>query len=449
MRIEGKNALIVGLGLSGLAVAPYLLRQGARVAATDHRTREQLGETARRLEEQGVVLHLGGHPGRAFEGVDLIVISPGVPVDLEPVARARRSGTMVIGELGLAALMLETPMVAITGSNGKSTVVSLVAAILSHQGLDVCLAGNIGRPLIGCLDSEPQPDTAVVEVSSFQLETVSVFRPRVAAVLNISPDHLDRHADMSSYFRIKTRIWADLGVEDSIIVPAEDRRLVALAQESQARLHRFGLEPFRGPGVYLSGNRAVITDFGGGRAEVDISGRRLAGRHNTSNILAALLAARLMGADSVASEKAVNAFSGLPHRLQWVAAVNGVDFFNDSKATNVAAAVSSITGFDRAVILIAGGLPKGGDFQPLAGAAAGRLAGAVLIGQAADRLAGVLEGACPILRASDMFEAVREAAGLARPGDVVLLAPACASFDQYQNYATRGEAFVEAVEELA
>jgi len=448
IELQGRPVLVVGLGLSGLAAARFLAGRGAEVWATDIRPAENLGPGVGELEKLGIRLFLGGHSNKVLAGRELIVVSPGVRLDQAWLQDAAAAGVEIIGEMGLAAQFVETPLVAVTGTNGKSTTCALIAELLQASGRSVFLGGNIGRPLTELLLGGETAEVAVVEVSSFQLETMPRFNPRVAAVLNLAPDHLDRHADFATYAGLKARIWADLSAEDALIVNAGDAYLLSLAKSARARRYLFGLAPFEGPGAFSDGRVARLRLADGFETSFDLSAWALPGRHNLENLLAALLAAQLAGGSPAGLSRGLAGFKALPHRLELVRRLDGVDYFNDSKATNTAAASLAVGGFDRPIILIAGGLDKGLSYEPLAAAARGRVREAILIGQTAEALAQTLEGVCPVHRAAGLVEAVGLARSLARPGEVVLLAPACASFDQFDNYVHRGRVFARAVEEL-
>ncbi len=449
MNFKGRRVLVVGLGLSGLAAARYLNGQGARVRATDNRPADKLGPQARELEQAGVELILGEHPQDIFTQAELIVVSPGVPLSLPGLAAARKAGVEIVGEMGLAASLIDLDLVAVSGTNGKSTTTALIAHLLEASGKKVFLGGNIGRPLIEYPMSDRSAQVGVIEVSSYQLESMPRFGPKVAVLTNVSPDHLDRHGSFEAYGRAKARLWADLGPEDWLIINRDDKASTTLARDSRTGVLTFGLTRAEGPGASpLDRVRAFLSNGLGARAEVDISGWNQPGGHNLENLMAALLAAWLMGADPEAMGLALSSFKALPHRLEWVGNKGGVDFYDDSKATNVISAAKAVAGFDRPVILIAGGLDKGAGYAELAEAGQGRLKAAVLIGRAAELMAGELKGVCPVHLAGELKPAFEISLELARPGDVVLLSPACASFDQFENFNKRGEAFRALVEEL-
>ena len=451
MDLAGKNILVVGLGLSGLASARFLAGRGASVKATDQRTAEKLGPEIRELEEAGVEFYLGRHPQEIFSRADLIVVSPGVPLTLEPLARAREEGVPVVGEMGLAVSLIEDlPLVAVSGTNGKSTTTALIAHLLERAGKKVFLGGNIGRPLIEYLMIDQKAEVGVIEVSSYQLETMPRFAPKVAVLTNLSPDHLDRHGSFAAYAAAKARLWADLGRDDWLLINRDDPASTTLARDSRTSILTFGLTRAEGPGASPAYRaRAFLSNGVGGTAEVDVSGWKLPGNHNQENLMAALLAAWLMGAEPDSMGQALVSFKALAHRLEWVGAIKGVDFYDDSKATNVISAAKAVAGFDRPVILIGGGLDKGAGYAELVEAGKGRLKAAVLIGQAAGLMARELKDVAPVHQAGELKKAFALCLELAQAGDVVLLAPACASFDQFENYKQRGQAFKTLVQEAA
>jgi len=450
MNFRGRRILVVGLGASGLAAALLLAGQGAEVRATDSRPAGELGPRLKELDQAGVELFLSGHPEEIFTSAELIVPSPGVRPDLPGLKAAAAKGVPLVGELALAASLLTIPLVAVSGTNGKSTTTALTAHLLSAGGRKVFLGGNIGRPLSEYFLGGGPADLAVAEVSSFQLETMPwEFKPRVAVLTNLSPDHLDRHGTFQAYAAAKARLWADLGARETLLLNRDDPATPSLARDLQVRIATFGLTPADGPGASLRARaRALLRDHQGREEEVDLSGFRLPGPHNLENLLAALAAAWLMGAEPEAMAESLAGFKALPHRLEWIREAGGVDFYNDSKATNVVSAAKAVAGFDKPVILIAGGLDKGAGYAELVEAARGRVKAAVLIGRAAGLIARELNGVCPVHQAGELERAVTLSRDLARPGEVVLLSPACASYDQFKNFEERGKAFADAVRRL-
>jgi len=437
LELAGMRALVLGLGVSGRSAAAFLAARGARVTASDVRDRGELSG----LEALPASVELvtgGGPPDPA--GFDLVVPSPGVPRD-RWAPRARRAW----GDVELAFRFLRVPVVAVTGTNGKSTTVRLVETMLRAAGWRARAAGNVGEPALS-LVGEPL-DAAVLEVSSFQLEAVESFRPRVGVVLNVSADHLDRHGDIEAYAATKARLLGRQQPGDVAVLNADDPRVRAMAGAAPGRVLFFSLAHPLERGLFWDGTAALWRDEAGVR-RFALDGLRLAGLHNLENALAALAAVVALGADPERALDALPAFRALPHRCEPVARRAGVLFVDDSKATNPGAAQRSLEGFDAPVWWIAGGRDKGLDFGPLADAAAGRVRGALLVGECADKLAAALAGRVQAEVAGSVEEAVRRAAARARPGDVVLLAPACASFDQFSDYAERGRAFRRAVEAL-
>jgi UDP-N-acetylmuramoylalanine--D-glutamate ligase len=468
-RLAGQRVLVVGLGRSGLAAARLCAEQGARVTVNDHRTAEALGAALAGLPP-GIERVLGAHPTEAFLAADLIVVSPGVPA-LPALAAARAAGRPVTGELELASRFVAAPIAAVTGTNGKSTTTTLLGALLEATGRPVFAGGNLGTPLAEAVGTPALgPDgLCVVEVSSFQLETTETFRPRVGVLLNITPDHLDRHASLDEYTAYKARVFAAQRPDDFAIVNADDARCAAIGRGVRSQCLLFstsGPLPEGTAGGWVErgvadrnigsigskgANEAICLRLPGSasveRLPAALPG--LLGRHNQENALAALLAARLLGLPAHAAPAPLHTFRALPHRMELVGTLtrdhDDVRFYDDSKGTNVGATVAALTGFPRPVVLIAGGKDKGGSYAPLAAALAGAGRAAVLIGEAAEKLHAALSPHLPVERASSLEAAVARAAALSRPGDAVVLSPACSSFDMFRDYAHRAEVFRAAV----
>lgn len=436
--LSGGRVLVVGLGKTGLSAARFLAARGIEVAVTDSRA-EPPGLVALKRELPDVAVFLGGFAAEAFERADCIVLSPGVALAEPSVVAARRRGVPVLGDVELFARLAPAPVIAITGSNGKSTVTTLVGDMAREAGLDVRVGGNLGTPVLNLLDG-PVPELYVLELSSFQLETTSSLDATAAAVLNLSEDHLDRYATLETYSATKARIFSGTGV---LVLNADDTRVAAMARPGRSVV-RFTLQPPAADEYGLSADGRAL--YRGGERLIDTAALGIRGRHNLANALAAMALADAAGIPRSAQLQALRRFRGLPHRMQWVAARDGVDWFNDSKATNVGAALAAIAGVpgDK-VVLIAGGQGKGQDFAPLREAMRARGRAAVLLGADAARLEAVLDGVVPVARAADLTEAVALAGRLAACGDSVLLAPACASFDMFRDYEQRGELFVAAV----
>ena len=445
MKFNQKKILVVGLGKSGLAVVRYLVREGATVTVSDVKKEENLDPGAiREMRAMGVTLETGGHRVDTFTCSERIILSPGVPLDLAPLAVAKEKGIPVTGEMDLAVQMMNTPIVAVTGTNGKSTVTTLVGLMLAKAGKKVLVAGNIGNALTEDVAQLRGQDWIVAELSSFQLEDIETFRPRVAAILNVTQDHLDRYHDLAEYSEAKARVFMNQQKDDILVLNFDDPEVKAFAQRTAAtivpfsRLLRFNPGACVVDGHLLFNNQRVVrTD------EI-----RIKGVHNLENALAAAAVSLIAGADIASVAAVLKEYPGLEHRLEFVRKRNGVTYINDSKGTNVGAVVKSVEGFTHPVILIAGGLDKGSDFSPLYNLFAEKVKLLVLIGKAADKMEEALGSATETVRAASLEEAVRIAAEQAALGDVVLLSPACASFDMFKDFEDRGRKFKEAVKKL-
>ncbi|MBS1849375.1 MAG: UDP-N-acetylmuramoyl-L-alanine--D-glutamate ligase [Acidobacteria bacterium] len=448
MELNNQRVLVVGLGKSGVASALFLKAHGARVTVSDSKPEEQLGGDIPALLDQGIVVETGGHGERTFRGQDLIVVSPGVPVDSPPLVQARRAGEEVIGEIELAAQFLQGEIVAITGSNGKTTTTSLIGEILAAGGFPTLVGGNIGMPAIALVEKTTPQTLTVLEVSSFQLETIRTFRPQVAVILNITPDHLDRHHTFESYVNAKARIFENQRVNDFTVLNADDATCVQLAGRTQAQVFWFSRHKKVENGAYVQDGKLCFRR--GGEAEQEImpvAEIPLKGAHNVENVLASACAGLLLGCPAEKIRKAVRVFKAVEHRLEFVATVRGVEYYNDSKATNVDATIKALESFPKNIHLILGGKDKGSDYRVLNPLLRERVKRVYTIGAAAAKIESQIQGA-EIVPAATLEAAVKKAAAVAEPGDIVLLAPACASFDQFQSYEHRGRVFKEAVRAL-
>lgn len=442
---DGKNAIVVGAGQSGFAAALLLLREGARVTLLDERPKDAVEKTLGREIPPQVAFVRGMMGEKAAMGVDLVVLSPGVPAEKLPREALRRAGTPVWGELELGYRRFRGQVAAVGGTNGKSTVTTLLGEMASRAFARVFVGGNLGTPLAAAA-GEPY-DWGVVEVSSFQLESVETFRPRVAVLLNITEDHRDRYPDFAAYADAKMALFRNQGPGDAAVVNADDPEVGARAGAVPSERIPFSVTHSLDKGIFLSGDDMVLR-AGGSEERYPRSLVRIAGMHNVENAMAAIAAARRMGVPPAAVREALAAFRGLPHRVELVRSVRGVAYYNDSKGTNVGAVLKCLEGFQEPVVLIAGGKDKGIDFGPLREPLRRKARGAVLLGEARQRMERELAGAVPFKAAGSLADAVREAAALARPGDVVLFSPACSSFDMFRNFEERGEAFRKAVGEL-
>ena len=450
---RGMTALVVGAARSGIASAEFLLSSGARVILTDSRDDESLRSSLAALRKTAagpgeLILELGGHQSESFTRCDFVVVSPGVPASLPHLEESRRLGIPIIPEVELAYRHLKGTIIGITGSNGKTTTTVLVAEILQASGKKARVAGNIGLPLIGFVASSQPGDIFATELSSFQLECLRDFRPHMAAILNLSPDHMDRHRSFEDYMETKRRIFLNQGYGDVAVLNRDDARTSAMAGALRSIPLFFSRRTEVDLGAFVKGGRVV---YRGGRDETDLfdtQAIQMKGAHNLENVLAACTMALTLGAPAERAAAAVLSFKGLEHRLEWVAEIDGVQYFNDSKATNVDAALKSLEAFPGNVLMIAGGRDKGGDFSPLRLPVAQRVKHLVLIGEAAGKIGDALGEDAAITRARTLPEAVALCRRLARPGDVVLLAPACASFDMFRDFEERGRVFKNAVHEI-
>lgn len=447
MDLRGKRVLVVGLARTGVATSVFCAARGARVTATDSRSESEIGETVAKLKDAGVTLDLGSHREKSFLEQDLIVPSPGVPADEVHLQAARAKGITIWSEIELAYRFMKGRLIGITGSNGKTTTTSLVEHILKTAGMQTILAGNIGTPLIGCVDAMKDESCIVVELSSFQLELIDTFRPNIGVFLNLTPDHLDRHHTMEAYAAAKARLFENQTGEDAAILNADDAATTPYAP-SLPRVYWFSRKQRVAQGAYVRGEEIVFRQDGTEETLLKLRDIPLAGGHNVENVLAAAAAARLSGAPAAAIAKGVRSFAGVEHRLEFVAEIAGVRYYNDSKATNVDATLKALEAFPGRILIILGGKDKGSDYAVLRKPLREKAILALLIGAAAEKIEEQISGSVALEHAETLDRAVETAAHAAQHGDVVLLAPACASFDQFQNYEHRGHVFKCLVRQL-
>jgi UDP-N-acetylmuramoylalanine--D-glutamate ligase len=453
MELKDKRVLVVGLGKSGVASALFLKAHGARVTVSDTKSGDELRNEIPALLDHGITVETGGHGERTFRGQDLIVVSPGVPVDLPMLVQARAMGEAVIGEIELAARFLPGPIVAITGSNGKTTTTTLTGEILTAGGLPTLVGGNIGTPAISLAERAKPESVVVLEVSSFQLETIQTFRPKVAVVLNVTPDHLDRHRTFEAYVDAKARIFENQRGDDFAVLNEDDPACVAMAGRTRAQVFWFSRQKEVKQGAWVREGNILFRDGRRGQREVMlVSEIPLKGAHNLENVLAAVCAGALMGCAPEKIRQAVREFKAVEHRLEFVATIRGVDYYNDSKATNVDATIKALESFPGNIHLILGGKDKGSDYSVLNELLRQRVKRVYTIGAAAGKIESQIvspkSGGPEVVHAETLESALRKANAVAEPGDVVLLAPACASFDQFRNYEERGRVFKEIVRGL-
>lgn len=451
MELKNKRVLVVGLGKSGIAAAMFLRQQGARVTVSDARSAVALAKEIPGLLDAGIMVESGGHGLLTFRRQDLIVISPGVPLDTPEVKQVISYGVPVIGEIELASRFLKGRILAITGSNGKTTTTTLVGRILAEGGRETLVGGNIGTPLIDLVPKSTDETLSVLEISSFQLETIEQFRPWIAVVLNITPDHLDRHGSFENYASMKARITEQQRAEDFLVLNAEDKPTQMVAAKTKAQIYWFSSRRPIKQGAFVHGESIVFVPREGAKAEpvMPVAEISLKGAHNVENVLAAVCAARLAGIPSEKIRSAVASFKAVEHRLEFVSTVQGVEYFNDSKATNVDAAIKAIEAFPGGIHLILGGKDKDSDYTLLGPLLRERVKAVYTIGSAAEKIERELQGVVKMVGAGTMDVAIREAQKAAVPGDVVLLAPACSSFDQFENYEHRGRTFRKIVHQLS
>jgi UDP-N-acetylmuramoylalanine--D-glutamate ligase len=448
MDLANKRVLVVGLGKSGVASALFLQARGAKVTVSDSKPQDQLGDEIPVLLDHGIVVETGGHGERTFRGQDLIVVSPGVPADSPSLVQARALGEPVIGEIELASQFLPKNIVAITGSNGKTTTTTLAGEIIAAGGFSTAVGGNIGTPAISLVE-QAKPDTVVVlEVSSFQLETIQTFRPKVAVVLNITPDHLDRHRTFDAYTNAKARIFENQHPEDFAVLNADDAASAGLASRTRAQVFWFSRKREVKQGAHARDGRILFRDAKGQREIMLTSEIPLKGGHNVENVLAAVCVGAVMGCDPGSIAKAVRDFKAVEHRLEYVATIRGVEYYNDSKATNVDATIKALESFPANIHLILGGKDKDSDYSQLNDLLRQRVKRVYTIGSAAEKIESQIKGV-EVDHSEKLETALRRVSAIAASGDVVLLAPACASFDQFQNYEHRGKVFKEVVHALA
>jgi len=446
MELKDKQILVVGLARTGVSVARFLARSAARVTVTDMKTAEQLADHMAALGGLPINWQLGYHDDATFKACDLIVVSPGVPMDLPQLLQAKLAGVEIISEIELAGRFIDSPLVAITGTNGKTTTTTLLGDIFRRNGFRTFVGGNIGTPLIELAESPAPPERVVAEISSFQMEWISSFRPKVAVLLNLSEDHLDRYAGYQEYINAKLRIFENQTPDDFAVVNADDPLVWELARKFKARIFPFSRKRELEEGIFYSDG--LITWRLDGREECFPTATiRLQGVHNQENIMAAVASALLLGCRGDETFDVVQEFEPLHHRMEFVRQVNGVCWYEDSKATNVGSVQKALESFQE-ITLIAGGKDKGGSYAPLAELIRERVRHLILIGEAAGRMENELGGLTDTRRADSLEDAVQLAARVTAPGGTVLMSPACSSFDMFRDYEERAQRFIAAVKAL-
>jgi UDP-N-acetylmuramoylalanine--D-glutamate ligase len=447
IELNGKRVLVIGLARTGVATALFCAERGALVTATDTRTADELGESVAKLHAAGVHLQLGGYSDAILHLQQLVIPSPGVPADAPLLAKARELGIPVWSEIELASRFLRGQLIGITGSNGKTTTTVLVEHILRRAGFAAKAAGNIGTPLIALANESTDRSFTVAELSSFQLELIEVFRPNLSVLLNLSPDHLDRHKSFRAYAAAKARIFENQIEHDFAVLNLDDKNCLEFAP-SRPQLYWFSRKSEVAQGSFVR-NGTILFRSGGMEQEIlDCAELSLPGAHNLENVLAAVAVTRLVGAKPELLAEAIRSFPGIEHRIEFVAEIHGVRYYNDSKATNVDATLKALEAFPGRIFVILGGKDKDSDYTQLRAALRDKAILALLIGDAADKIEKQIAGSVAIQRSGTLGDAVQLAAQSAHAGDIVLLTPACASFDQFQNYEHRGRVFKELVQHL-
>ena len=452
MNLFKKKVLVVGLGMTGVATARFLKNMGAVVTVTDMAKEDELGDSVAIIRELGINMEFGSHENNTFENADLIVLSPGVPHTIPQVQRAIDKGIDVLGEIELASKFIDQPVIAITGTNGKTTTTTLLGEMLKSSGFNVFVGGNIGSPLIGYVDRGKKAEIIIVEVSSFQLDTIEHFKPEIGVLLNITEDHLDRYKDFTAYAKSKCRIFENQNSGDTAVLNGDDPLIRKLTENIKSKKLFFTTGKNNEEGAVVNGNNITLFSEKIPKTSkqkiYDLSGTSIKGKHNIENACAACLAALSAGGTIEGIQTALDNFKGLPHRLEYVATVNGVKYFNDSKATNVDAVARALKCFSDNVILIMGGRNKGADFDSLRDTVRHITKKVIAIGEAKDKIRTSFDNIVPVNAALTMEDAVSMASDDAKLGDVVLLSPACSSFDMFDDYAHRGKVYCEAVELL-
>lgn len=443
MDLKEKQVTIIGMAKSGLAAAKFLASRGAKVLVSDAKSKEKLATEIEFLTSHNISYETGGNSQEALLMADLIVVSPGVPLEIAPLEQARKAGKKIIGEIELAANFLKGNVVGITGSNGKTTTTTLVGKVLSEANFNTLVGGNIGTPLISLVDNSSDDSVTVVELSSFQLESTKSLRLKVAALLNITPNHLDRYASFDDYVTAKKRIFLNQQEDDFAVLNADDKLVSSMMDATKAQKIFFSCKKELEKGIFLRSDQIIYRDFQGQetlllKVSEDV---KLRGAHNLENVMVALAVGIALNAPISSMKNSIATFQGIEHRLEPVAEINGVNFVNDSKATSVDAAIKAIEAFPSNLILILGGKDKGSDYSPLRPLIAERVKQLILIGAATEKIATALDGVCPVKRASTMGDAVEKGYLAAKTGDTVLLAPACSSYDMFDNFEQRGQVF--------
>ena len=447
MDFTGKKIVIIGMGKTGIATAIFLGKQGAKVAVTDEKPVDQWGSGFEQIAKEKW-LKIGSYNTRILTGASMVVPSPGVPPSNELLVEAQKKKIPVISEIELACWFLKVPVIAVTGTNGKTTTTTLLGEILKCSGKKTFVGGNIGTPLIEYVEGSQKEDFIVAEISSFQLQWIEKFRPFIAVLLNITCDHINYHGSFAEYRRIKTGVFANQTKEDFAILNAADPEQKGIAKTIRAQIARFSSKNVLQKGIFIKGNNVLLRMPGANEEQYPLSIINLPGLHNVENVMAAIMAARVCGCSQENIIAAVTAFRGLPHRIEFVGEKNSIKFYDDSKGTNVGSVVRALETFSRPVILLLGGRDKDGDFETLKPLLAAKAKKVILFGEARNRIASLIGKDMPTLKKVKLREAIESAYKNAQPGDIILLSPGCASFDEFANYKERGNFFKDVVGNL-
>jgi len=447
MDLKGKKVLVVGLARTGIATAKFLKAKGSFVTTTEVKPKEEMREAVQELKGMDISTEWGGHQTETFLKQDIIVVSPGVDLSIEPIQKAIKQGVRVISEIELAYHFIRVPIIAVTGTNGKTTTTLLIGEMLKEDGRKVGVGGNVGEPMILFTDGKDRWEVLVVEISSFQLEAIEDFRPRISVLLNITEDHLDRYSSYDDYIEAKVKIFVNQNSGDLAVLNRDDPIVMQYREKVKAKKVLFSLRKKLDEGAFSNG-QTISLRLGGGGEEYSLAKAPLKGIHNVENMMAALTAARSFGCSKKSIQDVLNRFEGLEHRLEFVREIQGVRFYNDSKGTNVGSVVKSLQSFSEPVILIAGGKDKNGDLSPLKELIQKQVKHLILIGEAKERMNRELGGLAETVMVKTMEEAALLAYQKAKAGEVVLLSPACSSFDMFKDYKERGKVFKEAVQRI-
>jgi len=448
MVLKDKRVLVVGLARTGVSVAKFLRCKGAHVIITDLKPSNELTSFMDELRGLDIEFQLGGHEIDTFKRVDSIVVSPGVPLDIMPIKEAQKNSIEIMGEVELAYRFINTPIIAVTGTNGKTTTTAIISEMLKASGYKVYVGGNIGSPLIDYASSSQDKDYVVAEISSFQLDGIRTFRPKIGLLLNITEDHLDRYPGLLDYAQSKSRIFMNQTPEDVAILNKDDPLVMEIGKAVPGKRIYFSTRQELQEGTYIRGKYIVFKNGQGGEELFDITKLKIIGTHNHENVMSAILTTKLCKCAHESIVRTLEAFQGLEHRLEFVRTLNGVTFYNDSKGTNVGSVIKSLGSFTHPIILIAGGKDKGGDFSLLRELVKEKVKLLILLGEAKEKISRSLRDLVPDIMVHSLEEAVKVAYNLAKSGDIVLFSPACSSFDMFQDYKERGDVFKKAVRDL-